>query len=98
MSHTPGPWFHSCDEGGQWCNINTPEAGVIGEAYFDTDRRVSEANARLMAAAPKLAEALSGLLALHQDYCIEKRCKDQTCGEGTEAAIAALDAAYGLPT
>ena len=49
--HIPGPWYHSCDEGGLCCNVNTVKTGSFvefpeGEGWCPT--------AALIAAAPDL--------------------------------------------
>ena len=64
--HTPGPWTVTADGAG-WYIECSPERGhsvayiraEIGEEDPDTSDNEKEANARLIAAAPELLEALS---------------------------------------
>lgn len=89
MSHTPGPWVPTKESGLRW-RIQT--AGDRGTLAYMTARPGShlgnfsygqiEANARLIAAAPELLEALLGIVG----------CTDgtmyQTAMERARAAIA----------
>jgi len=62
--HTPGPWSHATDFG-QVGSIETDDGLVIAQAQAlvsDPDRSVRNANARLIAAAPDLLEALYNML------------------------------------
>jgi len=62
MSHTPGPWVIVSDDEGR-CFINS--GGVIKAVVATCDQPVSAehaANARLIAAAPDLLEALEAAL------------------------------------
>ena len=73
--HTPGPWVALYQPGrdaeiatvswvGEWCvGVNTP--GFPGCNYRDTKWGDTEADARLIAAAPDLLEAIKGLLEVH---------------------------------
>lgn len=56
--HTPGPWFHG-DTGQIWSNEHR-----IGVAYLtDYAKRLpQEANAKLIAAAPEMLDALKALM------------------------------------
>jgi hypothetical protein len=62
--HTPGPWtFDGENECNQGFDVALPDGGVSATAYYDVDRdadsvRQAEANARLIAAAPEMYEAL----------------------------------------
>ena len=85
-SHTSGPWTHE-GQGDITGIENDPASGCVGKVdvacvYLRTVPGKTEANARLIAAAPDLLTALTGLLALdadHQrgadddDVCIEVR-------------------------
>ena len=65
--HTAGPWKHECD--GDITGIeNDPENGCVGpvdiaSVYLRTVPGRTEANARLIAAAPEMLEALHLLVA-----------------------------------
>lgn len=67
--HTPGPWYHSCDEGNDpgHCNVNAGPDEFMPDGYMiatveevddGTHDEQREANARLIAAAPELLAAL----------------------------------------
>lgn len=84
--HTPGPWTHE-GQGDITGIENDPVDGWVGKVdlahvYLRTVPGRTEANARLIAAAPDLLTALTGLLALDADHqrgaddegvCIEVR-------------------------
>ena len=67
-NHTPGPWnvgrgeFTTTESGIVFTRINGPKMGIVATAYAH-DRNIDEceANARLIAAAPELLEALQTL-------------------------------------
>ena len=68
--HTPGPW--SIDDAGAWINIygsESDDANIVakieitdGSTDYLHDQETARANARLIAAAPELLEALEALL------------------------------------
>lgn len=64
-AHTPGPWIHSTDLG-QIGSVETPDGVVVAQAQQIMrgagDLQLREANARLIAAAPELLEALRSLI------------------------------------
>lgn len=70
IKHTPGPW--NAKHNGQYWEIRGPEIGYFSEQIGDAcasefiggmkANPVSEANARLIAAAPELLERLEELL------------------------------------
>ena len=72
MKHTPGPWFLSPDEhedepfNGAW-NITVPNRTIASVAPYDFADDTNEANARLIAAAPEMLEALKDALAYFSD-------------------------------
>ena len=83
MKHTKGPWeSFICDDGGEWSGwplcvtqANDDDKVIVrtgGQWPYKWDASTSQveavANARLIAAAPDLLEALQGLLADIQDY------------------------------
>jgi len=56
-AHTPGPWTYSADdEGGYMVQVERDAQPIARVAWFD-----QEANARLIAAAPAMLEALEYL-------------------------------------
>jgi hypothetical protein len=58
--HTPGPWASVHDADGDYL-IMSPESGrFIAVTYTDAEQ--DEANARLIAAAPEMLEALERIL------------------------------------
>jgi hypothetical protein len=54
--HTPGPWIHETEDAWGTVWADKPVARVIG------DSAEAEANARLIASAPDLLEALKGII------------------------------------
>ncbi len=85
--HTPGPW--SCadlgDENNPWSSWSVYHNGPLchgGDGCATTSE--NESNARLIAAAPDLLEALHGLLNIEGAAVIGGRCK----------ALAGLDVQY----
>jgi hypothetical protein len=62
MKHTPGPWSQ---KGYRKLDITRPDGKVVASAIASSEHPASElqanANARLIAAAPELAEALQAL-------------------------------------
>ena len=73
--HTPGPWHVGSQNDGLFIINQPPRPStddirfgtdgptVIGAVYWQTDPDESQANARLIAQAPAMAEALKNLLA-----------------------------------
>jgi hypothetical protein len=74
--HTPGPWIHETEDAWGTVWADKPVARVIG------DSAEAEANARLIASAPDLLEALKGLLELPE----------------AKSALAVLDRGIGTKT
>ena len=64
--HTPGPWSfdgHGINTGGaRLATINKTAQISTGKAWRAIEQPESDANAKLMAAAPELLEALNGLI------------------------------------
>ncbi len=60
MSHTPGPWKIDTESETSCCKryIQSSAGEYIGEISSDSGETETVANARLIAAAPKLLEAL----------------------------------------
>ncbi len=69
--HTPGPWELHAEPGGiRICKADHSAHGcfLVAEAeILHIERSVAEANARLIAAAPALLEALGELLRVGRD-------------------------------
>jgi hypothetical protein len=65
-THTPGPWRISGCKIGDSLLIEHGDIGTvspcIGLVYIDEGRLPQQANARLIAAAPEMLEALKGLI------------------------------------
>ena len=66
QSHTPGPWVsrHNMVFGGKKCICSNVNAASPTPQNIAEDVAMSIANARLMAAAPELLDALVNLLPL----------------------------------
>lgn len=60
-THTPGPWHIGQDNQGNHTIIQSRLKFVIGRAFFANSIEENEANAKLIAAAPELLEALKEL-------------------------------------
>lgn len=63
--HTPGPWSHQYSNsdssgGGQWYEVSAPTWFPYNASAQDEE--TAEANARLMASAPDLLEALEAFV------------------------------------
>ena len=74
-NHTPGPWTYTYGAtGDDEYMVMTADTTVVAHVWPDEERRVEgsivEANARLIAAAPELLEALRLLLNLRSIYTI----------------------------
>jgi len=94
--HTPGPWFTSRPHQTIYIEARIgggmlQEVGAIGPT--EGGPRQQEANARLIAAAPELLEALQGLLAGEE---IATSLEDYAAA--SEKARAAISKATGEPS
>ena len=89
--HTQGPWIA---DGAQ---VFTNETNVAQANGYRIDRETVEANARMMAAAPELLEALRGMLALDEEHHQRGHCDDDVCAE-VRKALAAIAKATGEAT
>ena len=93
--HTPGPWTVTADGAG-WYIECAPERGhsvayimaEIGEEDPDTSDDEKEANARLIAAAPDLLEALQWLVDILPDPDLDNDELQRTWTRRARAAIA----------
>lgn len=65
--HTPGPWSVAVDLDGRECVVSEPDRVFLvrHDVWAEGMRQEMEANARLIAAAPELLEALEWL----GDHC-----------------------------
>jgi hypothetical protein len=93
--HTPGPWTgYKCIEPSRAWTINaSPKnvvCGISGGAMIDKSDEELEANARLIAAAPDLLDALRCCLAM-----IEGEGLDELHGDLAEVVRAAIARAEG---
>jgi hypothetical protein len=90
--HTPGPWRAQLHEDfeGQWGVVSTCEIEwLIAEAAPHIDGDPDEANARLIAAAPELLEALQALRRICADTpAVERNPRFVTANSAALAAIA----------
>ena len=60
--HTPGPWYQGCEEEPKSGDIYAEDGSLIAEAFVNGGQETLVANARLIAAAPDLLEALKTLV------------------------------------
>lgn len=83
-AHTPGPWLTTQSAVGTWL-IHLEDGSTlaeVGDGPFEDDRRQLEANARIIAAAPEMLEALK--LAVKDVVCDEQEDADgdyNPCGK-----------------
>lgn len=107
---TPGPWFVQDDEwtDGDDANITSdfrsdnsivPVAQISGggsESGYDVDFSLEQkANARLIAAAPELLEALQDMVTLVKSRCYPQPDKPSSDWGRAEAAESAISKALG---
>jgi len=93
MSHTPGPWVTKGFKIWEERKFGQARAGIVGEASLPWhDSETTEANARLIAAAPDLLEALRNALPFLHAYkemlLAKGECADLDAILTAEAAIA----------
>lgn len=84
-NHTPGPWVidsESLRDGPKSVGPQTSRFGMeeIASIRTNGDNQITLANARLIAAAPKLLEALKNMLA-----CMEARDMDSMANAANDA-------------
>lgn len=108
--HTPGPWraeriamsWRSEKERGMALRITAPEANGpkrwdISAVYYKPDVEETEANARLIAAAPALLEALQAVCyaAIHYRVQVENQTAKEAWHKAHVAATEAMRKATG---
>jgi len=91
--HTPGPWGLEYMQRNLGLYITGPDGGFVARV---TDAHNREANARLIAAAPAMLEALRGLFA--QCVMVHKHWGGSDNKAQADAAIAAARAAIATAT
>lgn len=84
--HTPGPWVVWYSDWPGVVGVECASGETIADCSHSNDPDLSEANARLIAAAPELLEALRGFV----------ECDEPSC-EHYAAASAAIAKAEGRP-
>jgi len=90
-AHTRGPWVANQEFANRWRIDEVPAAYYpVAAVYGHGDLSVTEANARLITAAPDLLQALSELLAMCQR---QEDFNDDGDGGMYERAQAAIDKA-----
>lgn len=62
--HTPGPWFQGCEDDPNSGDIYMQDGSLVAEAFINGDLDSRVANARLIAAAPDLLEAVNVLMTM----------------------------------
>lgn len=94
QSHTPGPWVsrNNMVFGGKKCICSNVNAASPTPQNIAEDVAMSIANARLMAAAPELLEALQGMIEVYggqyNDDCLPKSSTELELIQQARAAIA----------
>lgn len=71
--HTPGPWQYNGPTENGWFVKISPKREIAVEGRSDVE---ADANARLIAAAPDLLEALENLMGIY-DTPLERRKRDK---------------------
>lgn len=92
MTHTPGPWFCVEDDEG-FLNLHTRDEGGEINSYIGTVD--DEANARLIAAAPELLEALQIMVDHEVNYMTLNNLGDPEEQHGVSVSRAAIAKAKG---
>jgi len=90
-THTPGPWIACKGDAGQHINIECKRAGNDCQPIATLKGPDKEANARLIASAPELLEALEGLLDQIENgmpFTGSKKDMERASVEQARAAIA----------
>ena len=68
---TPGPWMVAKAPSGQMCVVSD-DAWICGQLFADNGGRMpraeADANARLIAASPRLRDSLAAMLAVFEEY------------------------------
>lgn len=76
--HTPGPWKNVSFDEAYKASIQAPNSrcniGTLGG--FGTNQETTQANARLIAAAPELLELVKRTLAVADDDCPRRYIQD----------------------
>jgi len=85
QKHTPGPWTHGCEDVPKSGDIYAEDGSLIAEVFVNGDPESLIANARLIAAAPDLLEALQAL-----DTLFAPIAKDTTAAQWIDKARAAI--------
>lgn len=73
-THTPGPWFRSTIQGSDCLMIGADDGSdIVADMRIDRPMENANADARLIAAAPDMLEALQGVI--HHNDALAKRHK-----------------------
>ena len=73
--HIPGPWVAGCEDDPGSGDVYMEDGSLIAEAFINGDVKTRAANARLIAAAPDLLEALQKAIEfVPTGYGIERQC------------------------
>ena len=95
--HTPGPWITDDKQSGDVFRYVMPENGsVLPICRLDVDRFEAEANARLIAAAPELLEALEAMLSHTADLDPMQGFRPEEDFSAVKQARAAIAKATGV--
>lgn len=89
VSHTPGPWIAEAETDRRPAGVSAPHNYALADVFGES-RAVREANARLIAAAPEMLEALRNVAAVGHARDNVERANDKldACIEWARAAIA----------
>ena len=101
VKHTPGPWVVIADESAAQVKgfpcIESDGYTVVGLEGMYGDIETDFANARLIAAAPDMLEALQAAQSMHQRYCDRVGAADGWARDLKAIIDAAITKATGDP-
>jgi hypothetical protein len=95
VKHTPGPWFVSVDNEAVGTNASDIRGNIVCEAPKDFEHSMAfwPANARLIAAAPDLVEALKAISDMFMSRPDMLRAITPLCGTAEHAVFGQARAA-----
>ena len=98
-THTPGPWEIVVVNHNGWTLDGSDRPFMplyrIGDGEFFIEPKEALANARLIAAAPELLEALVGIISAVEDPAYDKEVRREVMFQRAIAAKAVVKAACG---
>lgn len=94
--HTPGPWVNDFEESGRICDAAGHDMiRIYVDPHSGRDFETGKANARLIAAAPDLLEAVQSLVYLVKESGFRSGLTEEAFDEALMSGIAAIEKARG---